>query len=169
MTVLSIEDRNRRTANQLLNAAMNYARLILVKYGQTAPFGFSLDREGQIARETLEIPRLPSDPNRLWKLLSEHMAGRVRRGQVQALIVAVNVSLNEPSAEGYHDAMLLDIEEESGYAVEVTIPYRIYGGQLRNLLPRRIALGKMAVEESECQFFNGPESGSGWDSGSRKS
>lgn len=147
-------------ANQLLNAAMNYGRLILCKYGQTAPFGFAMDREGEVGRQTLEIPRLPSDPNRLWKLLSEHMAERVRRGQVQALVMAANVSLSEPSAEGYSDAMLLDIEEESGYAVEVTIPYRIYGGQLRNLLPRRMALGKMMVEESECRFFSGSGSGS---------
>lgn len=154
MAVLSIEDRNRRTANQLLNAAMNYARLILRRYGQTAPFGFSMDREGQIARETLEIPRLPSDPNRLWKLLSEHIVGRVRRRQVQAVILAVNVSLSEPSTEGYRDAMLFDIEEENGYAIEVTIPYRIFGGQLRNLLPRRIALGNIVVEERNCRFFS---------------
>lgn len=169
MAVLSIEDRNRRTANQLLNAAMNYARLILRKYGQTAPFGFSLDREGQIVRETLEIPRLPSDPKRLWKLLSEHMAERVRRGQVQAVLMAANVSLSEPSAEGYGDAMLLDIEEESGYAVEVTVPYRIFGGQLRNLLPRRIALGEMVAEESDCRFFSGTGGGPDRGLGGRKS
>ena len=169
MAVLSIEDRNRRTANQLLNAAMNYARLLLVKYGQTAPFGFAMDREGQIARETLEIPRLPSDPNRLWKLLSEHMAERVRRGRVQAVIMAANVSLSESSPEGYRDAMLLDIEEDSGYAVEVTIPYRIYGGQLRNLLPRRIVLGKMMVEEGDCRFFSGTDRGPGSGLGGRKS
>jgi len=169
VVVLSIEDRNRRTANQLLNAAMNYARLILIKYGQTAPFGFSMSRQGEVARETLEIPRLPSDPNRLWKLLSEHMAERVRRGRVQAVVMAANVSLTEASAEGYRDAMLLDIEEESGYAVEVTIPYRVYGGQLRNLLPRRIALGKMVVEESDCRFFGGTAGAAGVGPAGRKS
>ena len=169
MVVLSIEDRNRRTANQLLNAAMNYGRLILCKYGHTAPFGFAMNREGEVARQTLEIPRLPSDPKRLWKLLSEHMAERVRRGQVQALVMAANVSLNEPSTEGYRDAMLLDIEEESGYAIEVTIPYRIYGGQLRNLLPRRMTLGKMIVEESECRFFTGLDGGSDRGSAGRES
>jgi hypothetical protein len=140
-------------ANQLLNATMAYGRLILRKYGELGPYGFSMDSEGQIARETLELPRLPSDPNRLWKLLKEHMTDRARRGLVQAVAMAANVTLDRPSAEGFDDAVLICIEEAHGYAVEATIPYRIYGGQLRNLLPRRIALGEMLVEDAVCHIF----------------
>jgi hypothetical protein len=152
----SSEERGRRAANQLLNATMSYGRLILRRYGELGPFGFSMDREGQIARETLEIPRLPTDPSRLWKLLKDHMAERARRGLIQALAMAANVSLDQPSAEGYRDAVFAGIEEAHGYAVRVTIPYRIYGGQLHNLLPRRIALGKMLVEDAVCQIFTDP-------------
>jgi hypothetical protein len=149
------EDRGRHRANQLLNAAMTYARLILRKYGELAPFGFSMDHEGGIARETLEIPRLPRDPQRLWKLLAEHVADRARRGQVQAVALGVNVSLSVPSAEGYVDAVDLSIEDEAGYAIQATVPYRIYGGQLRNLLPRRIAVGKMVVGDGASRIFPG--------------
>jgi hypothetical protein len=149
----SSEERSRRVANQLLNATMTYGRLILRRYGQLGPFGFSMDRDGNVRRETLEIPRLPTDPNRLWKLLQEHIVDRARRGRIQAAAMAANVTLNQPSAEGYSDAVFVDIEEAHGYAVRVTIPYRIYGGQLRNLLPRRIALGKMVVEDAVCQIF----------------
>jgi hypothetical protein len=148
-----ITDPNRRVATQLLNTSMTYARLILRRYGELAPFGFSMDREGQVSRETLEIPRLPRDPARLWKLLGEHMAGRVRRGAVQALAMTANISLAEPSVEGYTDAVALNIERENGYAIEVTVPYRIYGGQLRNILPRRIALGQMSVRDAVCHIF----------------
>lgn len=155
MAVVSIEDRNRHTANQLLNAAMNYARLILRKYGEIAPFGFSMSQEGEIARETLDIPRLPGDPGRLWKLLSDHIAEKIRRGKLKAVLMGANVSLTEASAEGYMDAFLLEIEEESGYAIEVTIPYKIIGGQLWGVMPRRIALGQMVAEESSCRFFGG--------------
>jgi hypothetical protein len=155
VAVVSIEDRNRHTANQLLNAAMNYARLILRKYGEISPFGFSMSREGEVARMTLDLPRLPGDPARLWKLLSDQVAERVQRGSFKAVLMGANVSLSEPSAEGYRDGVLLEIEEETGYAVEVTIPYKILGGQLWGVMPRRIALGNMVAEESVCRFFRG--------------
>ena len=152
------EERGRRAANQLLNAAVSYGRLILRRYGELGPFGFSMDREGNVTRETLEIPRLPTDPRRQWKLLEEHIIDRARRGLIQGMAMAANVSLDEPSAEGFRDAVLIDIEEKHGYAVRVTIPYRIYGGQLHNLLPRRIALGKMVVEDAAGHIFTGGSS-----------
>lgn len=147
------EDLDHRRGTQLLNATMSYARLILRRYGQLAPFGFGMDREGQVARENLEIPRLPRDPERLWKLLAEHMATRVRRGQLIGLAMAANVTLSERSAEGYADAVIVSIELESGFANEVTVPYRIYGGQLHNLLPRRIAVGNPEAEERASRIF----------------
>jgi hypothetical protein len=147
------EDRDHRHATQLLNACISYARLILRRYGQLAPFAFSMDREGQVAREILDIPRLPRDPARLWKLLSDHIADRVRRGRLQGVALCAYVTLAEPSAEGYSDALILTIEQESGHALRVTVPCKIYGGQLRNLLPRRIALGKAIAEEATPQLF----------------
>jgi len=147
------EARDQRYATQLMNASVSYARLILRRYGELPPFAFSMDREGQIARETLDIPRLPRDPERLWKLLTEHIAGRIRRGALQAVAMAANVTLAEASAESYADAIILTIEQESGHAIQVTVPYRIYGGHLRNVLPRRIALGKTVVEEVVGRFF----------------
>lgn len=149
----TVEEKNHRLATQLLNASMTYGRLILRRYGELAPFAFSMDREGQIVRETLELPRLPTDPKRLWKLLGEHIAEGIRRGVVQATAMAANVTLAEPSAEGYTDAVIVTIEQASGYAIEVTIPYKLYGGQMRNLLPRRLALGKMSVADTECRMF----------------
>jgi hypothetical protein len=146
-------DRDHRHATQLLNAAMSYARLILRKYGQLPPFAFARDRDGQIVRETLEIPKLPRDPERLWKLLTQHVTDRVRRGQIEGVALCANVMLAQPSAEGYSDAVIVTIEQESGYDLRVTVPYRIYGGQLKNLLPRRVALGKMVVEKARPTLF----------------
>ncbi len=147
-------DRNQHIATQLMNAAMTYARLILRRYGEIGPFGFSMSPEGEIARVVLEIPRLPHDPARQWKLLAEHVAERARRGKLQAVAIGVNVSLAEPSAEGYVDAVDMTIEAASGYAIQVTVPYRIYGGYLWTLIPRRIAVGKPTMEqERSSQIF----------------
>lgn len=148
------EDMNHRLATQLVNASMSYARLILRRYGQIGPFGFGIDREGQVARETLSIPRLPHHPERLWKLLGDHMRERVRRGAIQGFAMAANFALDQPSAEGYADAVILSIELESGFALDVTIPYKIYGGQLHNLLPRRIAIGQLQSEETRPTIFS---------------
>ncbi|MGB9028617.1 MAG: hypothetical protein WCC27_00745 [Acidobacteriaceae bacterium] len=160
----SREVRDQRHATQLLNACMTYARLILGRYGQLAPFAFSMDREGQIAREVLDIPRLPRDPARLWKLLSDHVADRIRRGRLQGVALCAYVTLAEPSAEGYTDAVILTIEQESGHALQVTVPSKIYGGQIRNLLPRRVALGKTEAEEIDPQLFasGGPRPATGF-------
>lgn len=147
------EDRDRHTATQLMNAAMTYARLILKRYGELGPFGFSMNGEGEIAREVLEIPRLPEDPARQWKLLADHVSERARKGRIQAAALAANVSLSVPSAEGYVDAVEMTIEAAGGYAIRVTVPYRIYGGHLRNLLPRRIAVGKVTMEEGLNRVF----------------
>jgi hypothetical protein len=149
-----LQSRDQRHATQLLNACMTYARLILRRYGELAPFAFAMDREGHIARETLEIPRLPRDPARLWKLLTEHIAARIRRGTLQAVALCANVTLDQPSEENYTDAVILTIEQETGHALRVTVPYKIYGGQLHNILPRRIALGKTIAEETAPQLFH---------------
>jgi len=140
-------DRSRHIATQLMNASMTYARLILRRYGEISPFGFSMSPGGEIAREVLQIPRLPQDPARQWKLLAEHAAERARRGKVQAVALGANVSLAEPSAEGYVDGVDMIIEVAGGYAIQVTIPYRIYGGHFWTLIPRRIAIGKPATEQ----------------------
>jgi hypothetical protein len=146
-------DENYRRATQLLNAVMSYARLILRQYGELGPFGFGMDSDGQVTRETVDLPRLPRDPERLWKLLSEHMAEQVRRGRVKAFAMAANVTLAEPSAEGFADAVVVEVEQESGSAMDLTVPYRIYGGQMKNLIPRRVTLGKVQVEERGCRIF----------------
>lgn len=147
------DGRAHRHATQLLNASMSYARLILRRYGELAPFAFSIDREGQVFRETLNVPRLPRDPERLWKLLTEHITKRIRLSAIQAFALCANVTLAQPSEENCTDAIILTIEQESGHALHVTVPYKMFGGQLRNLLPRRIALGKTVVEEAAPSIF----------------
>lgn len=146
-------DENHRRATQLLNATMSYARLILRQYGELGPFGYAIDREGEVARETVDRPRLPRDAERLWKILGEHMTEQVRRGRVKAIAMAVNVTLAEPSAEGFADAVVVEIEQESGSAMDITVPYKVYGGHLKNLIPRRVAVGKPVMEERECRIF----------------
>lgn len=149
----SVEEQDQAAANELLNTAMFYARRILGRYGEIGPFAFSTKEDGRVSRETLERTYFPADAASVWKILQDHVAGRARRGEIQAVAAAANISLAEPSEEGYSDAVVLQIERRGGYAIKVTVPYRIYGGQLWSLIPRRIALGKVKREEIAATIF----------------
>jgi hypothetical protein len=149
----SVEEQNRAAANELLNTAMSYARRVLRQYGEIGPFAFSMKADGRVSRETLDLPQLPADPASLWKLLHDHLAARARRGEFQAVAAAANVCLAHSSEEGYTDAIAFQIERQGGYAVEVTVPYRIYGGLLWNLLPRRIVQGNVMMQEITATIF----------------
>lgn len=149
----SVEEQNQAAANELLNTAMSYARRVLGRYGEIGPFAFSIKEDGSVSRETLERPSLPADPASVLKILHDHVSELARRGGIQAVVVAANIALAQPSAEGYPDAVLFQIERRGGYAVRVTVPYRIYGGQLWTLIPRRIALGSVTMQEIPATIF----------------
>ena len=152
MTVTQ-QERDQKVANDLLNAVMTFARLVLRRYGELGPFGFSMDNERNIERVKIDIPRLPRDPARLYRLLQDDLAKDVGRGAIQAAAMAANISLSEPSKEGYSDAVLLHIEEKSGYCTEAVIPYRMIGGQGWGLLPRRIVFGQIQASDSKAVLF----------------
>ncbi|MBT9330996.1 hypothetical protein [Paracidobacterium acidisoli] len=147
------QTQDQKVANELLNAAMSFARVVLRRYGELGPFGFFMDNDRQVERAKLDIPRLPRDPERLYHLLGEYLVKEARRGSIKAAVMAANIALSQPSKEGYRDAVLLHIEQKNGYCTEAVIPYRIIGGQLRNLLPRRIAFGQIEATDARAKLF----------------
>lgn len=149
----TVEEENRAAANELLSTAMNYARKVLQRCGEIGPFAFTMKADGSVSRETLDRPHLPPDPASLWKILHHHLAERAQRGEIQAVAAAANVNLAQTSEEGYSEAVVFQIERQGGYAVKVTVPYRIYGGQLWNLMPRHMAQGKVVMQEIETTIF----------------
>ncbi len=156
----NVEEQNRAAANELLSTAMSFARRVLRRYGEISPFAFSMQADGSVSREMLELPQLPADPARLWKMVHDHGSKRADRGEIQAMAIAADVTLAQPSEEGYSDAIVFQIERRGGYAVKVTVPYRIYGGQLWPVLPRRIAQGNVTMEEMVPTIFTGTPQGS---------
>lgn len=149
----SAEEQDRAAANELLNVAMSYARRVLRKYGETGPFAFSMTEDGNVSRETLERTTIPADPAALLKILHEHVSERARGGEIQAVAMAANITLAQPSEEGYSDAVVFQIERRGGYAIKVTVPYQIYGGQLWTIVPRRIAQGSAIMQEMDATIF----------------
>ena len=143
----------RDDANELLNISVNYARRMLRRYGEFGPFAFSLNLKRELVNETTPRKDLPPDPALLLDLLQEQLAERSHQKEIIAASTAVNVTLGKPSAEGFTDALLVEIEHQSGYCVKAFVPYRIGGGQLFRLLPRYIRFGAAQTQDGVARLF----------------
>ncbi|WP_026443354.1 hypothetical protein [Pseudacidobacterium ailaaui] len=143
----------RSDANELLNAVVNYARRMLIKYGEFAPIGFSLSPERRIHNETVAHPDLPADPPMLLELLEQQFRERASRGEIIAAAAGANVVLEKPTNEGHKDAVMIEIEHRNGYCVKAFVPYRMSGGFLHNLLPRIVRFGGLRVQDAAGRWF----------------
>ena len=149
-----VEDaQTRDDANELLNAAVNYARRMLRRYGEFGPFGFSLNGSREVVNETVPRKDLPPDPSMLLQLLQDQLVERSGKKEIIAAATAANVTMTKTSAEGFSDALLVEIEHQSGYCIKAFVPYRIGGGQLRGLLPRYIRFGAVQVQDGVARLF----------------
>jgi hypothetical protein len=147
------EELNQSVANDLFHPVVSLARLMLRKYGNFGPFGFYMDEERQVRRATVEIPRLPSDPAALMRIVTEQLQHKAAHPEVTGAATAANVSLRQPSDEGYADAILVHIELRDGYSTEAELPYQMLGGQLKGLLPRRVVFGQIRVKNTPQSIF----------------
>ena len=105
--VVDSEKQSRDDANELLNAAVNYAKRMLRKYGEFGPFGFSLNQQRELVNETVPRKDLPPDPAMLLQLLLDQLTERSSHKEIIAAATAANVTLAKTSEEGFSDALLV--------------------------------------------------------------
>ena len=85
-----VEDaQTRDDANELLNAAVNYARRMLRRYGEFGPFGFSLNQQREVFNETVPRKDMPPDPTMLLELLQDQLTERSSKKEIIAAATAV--------------------------------------------------------------------------------
>ncbi|HVW77151.1 MAG TPA: hypothetical protein VHB45_06020 [Alloacidobacterium sp.] len=140
-------------ANELLNMCVNYARRMLKRYGEFGPFAFSLSPQRELVNETTAHKELPPDPAMLLELLQKQLTERGGKREILAAATAANVTMGKPSAEGFTDALMVEIEHQTGYCVKAFVPYRIGGGQFFRLLPRHIRFGAVQIQDGVTRFF----------------
>lgn len=149
-----VEDaQTRDDANELLSAAVNYARRMLRKYGEFGPFAFSLNGQREVINETVPRKDMPPDATMLLELLQDQLAELSGRKEIIAAATAANVTLAKASSEGFADALMVEIEHQSGYCIKAFVPYRIGGGQFLGILPRYIRFGAVQVQNGEARLF----------------
>jgi hypothetical protein len=146
-------DAVREDANEVLNASVTYAKRMLRKYGQFAPFAYRMKEDGDIALEVVAQHDMPPEPAMLLDLLYQQLGERAKKGLLLASAVASNVSMGKPSKEGHTDAVMVEIEHNSGYAMRAFVPYRITGGQVHGFFPRVVRFGALLTQEGAPRLF----------------
>jgi hypothetical protein len=143
----------REDANDVLNASVSYAKRMLRRYGEFGPFGFAMNQDGDVKMVAIAQQDMPPDVSMLLDLLQQQLAERARRGALRAAASASNVTMGKASSEGYADAIMVDIEHESGYCVKAFVPYRVTGGQFFGFLPRIVRFGAIRTQEGKARLF----------------
>jgi hypothetical protein len=149
------DEQVRADANDLLNACASYAKRMLRKYGEFAPFGYRINADGDAVLEPVAQSEMPPDPALLLGLVRQQLAERARKGLTEAVATASNVTVTTPSAEGYMDAVMIEIEHKHGYRVDAFVPYTITGGQFWRFFPRVVRFGKLRTQEGTAHVFAG--------------
>jgi hypothetical protein len=147
------EEQIREDANDVLNISVSYAKRMLRRYGEFGPFGFAMNRDGDVKLEVIVQQDMPAEPALLLDLLQQQLIERARRGSLRAAASASNVTMQKASSEGYLDAIMVDIEHESGYCVKAFVPYRMTGGQLFGFFPRIVRFGAIRTQEGAARLF----------------
>ena len=143
----------REDANDVLNACVSYAKRMLRRYGEFGPFGFAMNLEGDVKMESIAQQDMPADPAMLLELLQQQLTERAKRGNLRTAASASNVTMQKVSDEGYGDAIMVDIEHQSGYCVKAFVPYRITGGQFFGFFPRVVRFGGIRTQEGTARLF----------------
>jgi hypothetical protein len=147
------KERVREDANDVLNACVSYAKRMLRRYGEFGPFGFVMNRDGDVKMEPIAQQDMPPDAAMLLGLLYQQLGEKAKRGSLRAAAGASNVTMAKTSDEGYTDAIMVDIEHENGYCVKAFIPYRMTGGQFYGFFPRIVRFGAIRTQEGAARLF----------------
>jgi hypothetical protein len=150
---MTTEEDVRADANEVLNASVSYAKRMLRRYGEFGPFGFAMNQDGDVKMEAIAQREMPAEPALLLDLLQQQLAERARRGALRAAASTSNVTMQKASSEGYTDAIMVDIEHESGYCVKAFVPYRMTGGQFYGFFPRVVRFGAICTQEGAARVF----------------
>jgi len=132
---------------------MSQARALLRRYGTLGPVAYAMQADEEVRRVSVTPKRLPPDPEELKASLLEYMARQSATGQWQGAAIAAHVSLEHPSPEGFHDAIVGHVEMKDGQALQATLPYRVTGGQLGGIIPRKVVFGEIQVNNTASTLF----------------
>lgn len=127
--------------DELLNAALPFARQQLAKHGEFFPYGVAMTRDGKVAMIAgyTGTERPPS--NEVLGILYEGLRARAEEHRGAAVVADVRLRAEAT------DAIQIEVEHREGIALKVFQPYRKkrFGGGIET--------GQMRAEEGERRIW----------------
>jgi len=134
--------------DELLNAALPFARKMLLKRGEFHPFGVSLSPTGVSTMAGVWDGREPPPATDVITELREVFREKAAGGGLKACAICFDARVVPPGATAKTDAIGVELEHESGEAVQVFLPYakgwfgRIRYGELFASQGKRFAFAR---------------------------
>ncbi len=149
---MASQDPARRDAQQLMNLLMNVAQQHLKEQGIFAPLAGWLEPAGAEKVEQADSARIHDPVREMLARLTDALRQRVASGQARAAATASSVHFGKRGSEDWRDAVELHIEHESGYCVDIFLPYRVRKGW-RKSAGWRVRFSHPVGQESSQRFF----------------
>ena len=107
----------------LLNEGIPFALEMLDKYGEFYPFGLALSKDGKPLQVSVDPGSEHPESTQVLALIQEAMEKGAASGDYKATALVVDVSLEGVKGMDTTDAIQVGLEHESGYCVNVFLPY----------------------------------------------
>ncbi len=118
-------EKAQRDIDLLLKASLPVAKEILRKHGGFHPLGFSMKTDGSIVAAASYVDEGDLTAQDQIELLVRGYRKEAEAGNLRAAAICVNVTVRPPDAAESTSAIQMNIEHESGEAVDVFLPYQI--------------------------------------------
>lgn len=132
--------------DQLINTLIPFAQEMISKHGEFFPFGSSIGTDGKVdLNAPYEVNNCPTS-----QLIIDVMTQAFRQsaldGKIRAAGICYDVRTIPPGKNKKTDAIWLSLEQQSGEAVDVIVPYKkgIFGNY---------SYGKFFAADRAPQFF----------------
>jgi len=130
----------------LLKALIPFAQQMLARQGDYYPFGTSIGLDGNISHiSTFDGNEHPSYTQVIEKL-TRVIRQKIKNGEIKAAGICYDIRTIPPGQTRKSDAIFIGLEDQSGDAVEVCLPYKkgFFG---------KITYGQIFAGVRDRQFF----------------
>ena len=133
----------------LLNEGIPFALEMLDKYGEFYPFALALAQDGIPTQVEVDPGTENPESTQVLALLQEAMEKGAAAGDYKATALVVDVSLDGVEGVETTDAIQVGLEHQSGYCVNVFLPY---GKDEKG----EFAFGELLAAPREASIFQPP-------------
>lgn len=108
---------------ELLTFLLPFAQMMLEQHGSFLPFGTGVSRDGSMTLTPSRTEQALPHPSSVLAALFTDLARQASSGTIKAAGICTAVHVTLPGARHPSDAICLALEDRSGEAVEVFVPY----------------------------------------------